>query len=506
MKIWRKLIVMIAFAFALVIFADGLKTVSKAESGTTNNAVNMRKTPSKNGDLVKKLEKGTTVELGNLVDGKDGDGKKWYEVTVGGSSGYIRSDLISKGSTTTVSDGSEVQTGAEEDVTPVSATVAGSNTVRVRTSASTTTSNNILCTINKGTEVTVIAKTIGSDKKTWYKVKLTVEGRDATGYIRSDYLVISGEVKPYEVEPITTDPVENDTPAEQDAKPETKPVVTEKRYETKLVNDVWWLQDIEQGQQYKIEDIFSAADKLQEQYEKANKKAKSSKGWMIFFLLVALAACGAVGYLIFRLREVKEEAFIASIENTTPRRTAERPRVDARTQSVSRDRPAISRDGLEPRRKEEGQRPANGQRSTGNRPQGQKPAQQAAQGQRPAQAAQGQRPAQPGQGQRPAQPGQGQRPAQPGQGQRPAQPGQGQRPAQPGQGQRPAQPRQGQRPAQPGQGQRPAQPGQGQRPAGEQPAQRPAAPQQAPANNRPKNFVQDNDDMEFEFLNWDSDE
>ncbi len=499
MKIWRKLIVMIAFAFALVIFADGFKSVSRAESGTTNNAVNMRKTPSKNGDLVKKLEKGTAVELGNLVDGKDGDGKKWYEVTVGGSSGYIRSDLITKGSTTSVSDGSEVQTGAEEDVTPVSATVAGSNTVRVRTSASTTTSNNILCTINKGTEVTVIAKTIGSDKKTWYKVKLTVEGRDATGYIRSDYLVISGDVKPFEADPVTTDPVDDNPPADTETKPETKPVVTEKRYETKLVNDVWWLQDIEQGQQYKIEDIFSAADKLQEQYEKANKKAKASKGWMIFFLLVALAACGAVGYLIFRLKEVKEEAFIASIENTTPRRTAERPRSDVRTQSVSRDRPAISRDGLEPRRKEEGQRPANGQRSTGNRPQGQKPAQ-------PAQPGQGQRPAQPGQGQRPAQPGQGQRPTQPGQGQRPAQPGQGQRPAQPGQGQRPTQPGQGQRPTQPGQGQRPTQPGQGQRPAGEQPAQRPAAPQQAPANNRPKNFVQDNDDMEFEFLNWDSDE
>ena len=519
MKIWRKMITLIALAFALVIFADGFKTVSRAETGTTNNAVNMRKTPSKNGDLVQKLEKGTSVELGDLVDGKDGDGKKWYAVTANGKSGYIRSDLISKGSSTSTSTNEGTVSGEVESVTPVGASVAGSNTVRVRTSASTTSSNNILATVAKGTEVTVIGKIVGSDKKTWYQVKLTVEGKDVVGYIRSDYLVISGEVKPVETTTTTPDPVENTDPVDNT---ETKPVevtpAVQKRYETKLINDEWWIQDHDKNEQYKIEQLFSAANEYKNRYEEANKKAKSRKGWMIFFLILALAACGAAGYLLFRLKETKEAAFIASIENNTPRRTSDRPR-EARGQQGG-GRPAI-KDGLEPRSRDE--RPANGQRSSGNRPQqGQRPAQQ--QGQRPE--GQPSRPAQPAQGQRPANgQQQGQRPAQqPGQGQRPAggqQPGQGQRPAQQpqprpeGQPSRPAQPAQGQRPAenqqrpmqQPtprpeGQPQRPAQPAQGQRPAENQ--QRPAQPQQTAA--RPKNFVQDSDDMEFEFLNWDSDE
>ncbi|MBE5861587.1 MAG: hypothetical protein E7295_01910 [Lachnospiraceae bacterium] len=525
MKVWRKVITMIAFAFALVIFAEGFRTVVHAESGTTNTGVNMRKTPSKNGDLVKKLEKGTTVELGDLVDGKDGDGKKWYAVTVGSDKGYIRSDLITKGTTNTgVSDGGS--SGVVEEVTPVGATVAGSNTVRVRTSASTTTSNNILATVAKGTDVTVIGKVVGEDKKTWYQVRLMVEGSEKVGYIRSDYLVISGEIRPIDSTGTeTSTPVDNDPTIPDDTEPkkDTETVTPSKRYETKLINEEWWIQDLEKNEQYKIEQLFSAANEYKSLYEAANKKAKSRKGWLIFFIIVAVLACGGAGYLFYRLKEAKEAAFIASIENNTPRRTSDRP---ARNQANGREKPAI-RDGLEGRSREDG-RPANGQRSTGNRQPGQRPNGQP--GQRPAGAQQGQRPAGAQQGQRPnGQPGQrpadaqGQRPMNGQPGQRPVD-AQGQRPmgGQPqqrpvdGQGQRPMNGQPGQRPMD-AQGQRPmnGQPGQrpmdaqGQRPMGGQPQQRPVnGPQGQPqaAPNRPKNFVQDNDDMEYEFLNWDSDE
>ena len=510
MKIWQKFVVMLTLAFALVIFADAFKIVSRAEAGTTTTTVNMRKTPSKNGDLVKKLEQGTEVELGNLVDGKDGDGKKWYEVTAGGSTGYIRSDLVKKGAA--------AQTGTQtpatneiETVTPVGATISGSNTVRVRTSADTNTSNNILSTVNKGTEVTVIGKTVGTDKKTWYQVKLQVNGKDVVGYVRSDYLALSGEIKAWdpesetnEPEDVTPQPVDNDPQPVENTEPK-------KRYETKLINDQWWILDYEKSEQYGIEDLFNAAEKYKELYEGANKKAKGAKGWIIFLVILVLAACGAVAYLLYRLKEVKEDAFIANIENNTPRRTADRPRQEARGGANGRERPAI-KDGLEPRSREEAQRPANGQRSSGQRPA------QAGQ-QRPAGNQERQRmvnPAQAGQ-QRPAGNQERQRMAQPAQGQqrsaevqdrqraatmqqRPAGAQPAQRPAQAGQ-QRPANPAQAQqRPVQ-AQPQRMAQP-QPQQLTAERPIQQ-QAPQQAA---RPKNFVQDSDDMEFEFLNWDSDE
>ena len=493
MKIWQKMIALIALAFALVIFVDGFSIVSRAETGTTNNAVNMRKTPSKNGDLVKKLEKGTQVEILGEVDGKDGDGKKWYEVKVGNSTGYIRSDLIKKGAangggneeTTTT-----VTTNEVEAVTPVGATIAGSNTVRVRTSADTNTSNNILTTAAKGTEVTVIGKTVGTDKKTWYQVKLKVDGKDVVGYVRSDYLALTGEIKPFEAD-VPEETVVDDNPPE-----ETTPSIPEdnepkKRYETKLINDEWWILDYEKSEQYKIEQLFSAAEEYKTLYEATKKKTKSQKGWIVILIVLLIAAGSAVGYLLYRFKEVKEDAFIASIENNTPKRTAERPRAEARggSQSGAKERPAI-KEGLEPRSREENQRPANGQRSTGNRQQQGQP----------------QRPANPGQGQqRQGQPGQGQqRPSNNGNGQpqRPANPGQGQQRqgGQPGQGQP-------QRPANPGQGQRPVNPGQAQRQGGQPGQGRPNAnPQPQQPQVRSKNFVQDGDDMEFEFLNWDSDE
>ena len=522
MRVWRKLITMIALAFALVILADGFKIVSRADSGTTTTGVNMRKTPSKKGELVIKLEEGTKVELGNLVDGKDGDGKKWYEVTYNGKSGYIRSDLIKKGTEGT---GNETQTGTStgevEAVTPVGATIAGSNTVRVRTSASTTSSNNILTTVAKGTEVTVIGKVIGSDKKTWYQIKLTVEGKEVIGYVRSDYLAITGEIKPFEADPVQPDPVDTETGTSETTTKEPETVTPVKRYETALENDKWKLIDYENAVQYDIDDLFSAANKYKELYEAADKKAKAKGGWLIFFIILAIAACAGVGYLLYRMKDIREEAYISSIENNTPRRTAERPRGEARGGQSQGGRPAI-RDGLEPRR-DEG-RPANGQRSAANRPQNAqngRPAQPGQQNGRPAQPGQSQngRPAQPGQQNgRPVQQGQPQnaRPAQQGQPQngRPAQPGQPQnaRPAQPGQPQmaRPAQQGQPQnaRPAQPGQPQmaRPAQPGQPQMARPAQPTQpQDGRPTQQTAA-RPKNFAQDSDDMEFEFLNWDSDE
>ena len=490
MKLWQKMITMLMLAFVLVVIADGFKVVSKAESGKTNNTVNMRKTPSKNGDLVKKLEKGTSVEIVSQVDGKDGDGKKWYEVTVGGTSGYIRSDLVDKVNNSNTNTGTKV--GEVESVTPVGATITGSNTVRVRTSADTSTGNNILTTANKGTSVTVIGKTTGADGKTWYQVKLNVDGNDVVGYVRSDYLAINGEVKPLDADTPVDDPVESTEPVDPVDDPvEYVPSNTDDRYEAKLITTtedgpVWYLLDRDKEMQYKIEKLFEAADSSEANkaaLDKANKKANSRKGWMIFFLLTTLALGGAVAYLIYLLRETKEEMYISDIEKNTPRRTAERPRAEVRgnAQAGGRERPAI-KDGLEARGKEDGQRPANGQRTTGNR-------QQPGQAQRPAQGQQGQRPAQ---GQRPVQGQQGQRPMQGQQGQ-PVQGQQGQRPMQ-------GQPTQGQRPMQ-------GQPVQGQRPMQGQPVQgqRPVAPQQ-PVAARPKNFVQDADDAEFEFLNWDSDE
>ena len=262
----RILISVITLAFLVVIFADGFSIVSAAASGKTNTTVNIRKTPSKNGETVKKLEKGTAVELGDLVDGKDGDGKKWYKVTVGGVSGYVRSELIDLDDNE-----SNAYTGDVEAVTPVGAKITGSDTVRIRTSADTSTGNNILCTAKKGTEVTVIGRTTGADGKTWYQIKLMVEGKEVAGYVRNDYLAIYGEIQPWDSTSIQENSVENYTDPSQI-----------KRFEVKLINDSWYLLDYENECQYRIDDLLKPgkiSDNVPKRYE--TKYIEGKAAWYL---------------------------------------------------------------------------------------------------------------------------------------------------------------------------------------------------------------------------------
>lgn len=467
-RIWCRGAAVLVLAFALLLLSDDLASVSLAVSAgeVTADAVNIRKEPSTSSTAVGKTTKKSKVEILGQTVGNDG--KVWYQVYVNGTdTGFIRSDLvkITDGSTPPSIDASKATpkpetpgvstTGGEpESVTPVGGKVSGSNTVRVRTSASAADTKNILTTLNSGTEVTVVGRITGDDKMVWYQIKFTLNGKEAIGYIRSDYLTLSGEIKPLG-ETETPPPAETASPKPDEGK---QPSETEqnKRYETKLNNDKWYLLDYQAGQQYEIEKLFSTVEEYKQLYEDADAKARGRSIWMsIFgFLAVALFVCAA--YLIYRLKECKEEAFIASIENNTVGsryRTAERPRTESRRPSG--ERPVI-REGM------------GAQRADGQAPQGQRPS--GAQGQRP-------------QGQRPSG-AQGQRP----QGQRPAG-AQNQRNAAP-QGPRPTVSQGNQRPANPA----------SQRPSNPQPSQR-VNPAERPKS---KNFVED--DLDFEVLNWDSDE
>lgn len=526
-KVWRGGTALFALAFALWLLVEGLASVSYATSAAkvTAKAANIREEASATSTAVGSAKENDKIEvLGQTVGA---DGKVWYQIYVNGTNtGFIRSDLveITDGSTPPSIDGGNAATTTPtpstgtaagnvdaEQVTPVGGKVSGSNTVRVRTSPTTANNNNILTSVNNGTEVTVVARATGADNMVWYQIKFTVDNKEAIGYIRSDYVTLSGELTPLsevQVTPPEESPKPSDPPQEEE--PEEK-----KRYEVKYMKEKWYILDYEVGQQYEIDKLFAASDQWEALYKDEQEKVGAQKVWLFILGFLALGFLGCAAYLLYRLKEYKESAFIASIERNTVSgraRTAERPRDDGQRSAGSR--PAI-REG------------AGGQRTEGQRPQGQRPAVSQS-GQRPA-SSQGQRPVN-SQGQRSAgtqgvqkpASAQTQRPAGAQGTQRPVN-GQGQGTQRPvsTQGQRPAGGQGVQRPVN-GQPQRPAggqgvqRPVNGQRPGSTQgqrpspaPEQRPARPQNsAPAGNHGKsvNFMNDDDDVDFEVLNWDSDE
>ena len=518
---WRKHLlagaVTIVMALLLAILADGFSIVSHAESAAkvTATSAKIRKEPNPSSEVLGSTERDKVISIKSQVQGSDG--YTWYEVYVDSNTlGYIRSDLVE------ITDGTTPPTGtastaptqappaqtaappvADEPLVAVTAVNAASATVvngnpsvRVRQNASTT--SRILTTVENGMALTITGSAAGTDGKTWYQVTFIANGAEVTGFIRSDYTT----VKPEELTPYTEEPpVIDQPPAEEPPVVDPDPV-EQKAYETMLVGDEWRLVDTMANESYGIQTLFDGVEENGKLYTESLTTIKNQKIIIIILVMLLIAASGAVALLILKVKDMADAQYFSEVENETMRRRGAKPQGGQKVmQTVGSERQGSRASGA-----------AQGQK----RPSGQSQQRPSGQSQRPQGAGQGQQhPA--GQGQRPQGAGQGQqRPV--GQGQRP----QGSRHQGAGQGQpRPA--AQGQRPQGAAQGQqRPA--AQGQRPQGSRPQgaaqgqQRPAPQSQRPQGGgteqarqnsgwQAKNFMADDeDDFEFEFLNYDGDD
>lgn len=456
------------------LFSEDLAIVSHAESAAkvTASSAKIRKSADSSSEVVGSTTKDKTISIKSQTQGADG--YTWYEVYVDANTlGYIRSDLVSitDGSTppsssnttsaaTTTNTATPAPAANETPVEvtavePMSATVTGGQSVRVRSNASTT--SQIVSTAENGTALTVTGQATGTDGNTWYQVSFISNNTEVTGFIRSDYVALSGELQA----PSAEQPAE-EQPSEEQPADETQ---TSKDWDTQLQGDAWYLLDMVGQKQYKIDDLFSSIDQITEinaQFETNQKKITSQKVVIIILVIILVALAAAVTLLIFKIKDMNDAAYFSGVEEETERRRVDRPQ---------------------------------GGRSQGGRPQGGRPAPQ---GSRPKNTQKVMQDV--GEERRPAS-----RPA--GQGTRPA----SKPAARPvSQTARPA--AQTARPV--GQQGRPVKPAapQGGRPAPQvdRPVSRPARPVQNGGEQDPgwksKNFMSDDDEFEFEFLNWDNDD
>ena len=511
-KKWGKHVFAAAAMFlcaAVLVLVPAKDVFAQATGTVTASSANIREKADASSTAVASVRNGDKLTITEQVTGADG--KLWYKVFVDADSmGYVRADLVSKGegtvpdktdqntttnttttTTTTTNSTPKVDTSVAvnfdgvEPVQPVSASVTKDN-VRVR--ADSSTNSDIVTTVKKDVAFTVQG-TKENGNETWYQVNFNVNGAAVNGYIRSDFVDLQGELLP-----VVETPPEEEIPEVTEPEP---PVVEDADYKVSEQDGVWYLIDStgEQQYQYKITSLITEAEKNAIELEKAQRKASKQTGVIVFMAILLVVLILGITLLVFKLKDMMEdEGFDKDARNVRNRANG-------------------------------GTRP-QGARPQGTRPQGTRPT-----GTRPAGAGQQPRP----QGTRPAGAGQQSRP----QGARPQGAGQGTRPT----GTRPAgagqQPRpQGARPQGEGQGTRPA----GTRPAGTAQQTRPVgtaseAPQterrtmpvvgeekitnQArenvatrelekenvkPATWQSKNFLAEEDEFEFEFLNWDGEE
>ncbi len=136
-----------------------------------------------------------------VIDEKKGsDGQLWYQIKVGSSTGYIRSDLVTKSKTKSEQQGTSTDTkqaaqSADAKGTSASDGASGKVVVDVaimRQGAST--GSGLQMCLKQDEEVKLLGQTTGEDGKIWYSVQYVRNGIYHKGYIRSDLIKASGSV------------------------------------------------------------------------------------------------------------------------------------------------------------------------------------------------------------------------------------------------------------------------------------------------------------------------
>ena len=371
-------------AVVLAFFSAG-EVQAQAEGTVTASSANIRSSADTGSTAVASVVQGNKLTITEEVTGADG--QLWYKVFVDADSlGYIRADLVSKdgGSVTTTTPAPAANTGTTlntnvtvntdgvEAVQPVSASVT-QDQVRVR--ADSSTSSDIVTTIKTDVVFTVHGTKTGSDSKVWYQVSFMVDGTEVKGYIRSDYVTLDGELLP--VTNTTTDNTE--TPTEP--VPE-EPVAETKSYETEERDGVWHLVDNvtnpDSPVYYPIAQLISSAEQNAEELVKTQNKVSRQTGVIVVLAILLVVMLLGITLLIFKIKDMMEEDGF-DFKSCLP---------GYRAQGGNRQRPArpLGSAGRQPVARPNGTRPT-GTRPTGaagNRPGGTTARPTGAAGNRPA--------------------------------------------------------------------------------------------------------------------------
>ncbi len=375
----RQILLTIAIVAAVlaVLFGKQLAMTVLASAGrVTSTTANVRASASTSSDAIASLSNGDVIDIKSQTTGTDG--YVWYEITVDASTtGYIRSDLvqITDGTTpatstaaaaTTTTTTTSAPTVNSDGITAVEP-VSGTATADVNVRADASTNSEIVAKANNGLTLTVTGTKQGTDGNTWYYLTFTKDGVSTTGYIRSDYVNLSGELREPVADTGEPEPVQTTT--------ETTQTTIQKRWDTQEQADGWFLLDYEQGKQYNIDNMFLRETENSQEIESLKGKVKSLRTGLIIIIILLVAVIAAAVFFFMKWKDLDDRAAFAEAERERAKRIAGHGD-GRRTQGQSQERPSRSGAAREGGRREaaagERRRPAEGsrqsERQAGERP------------------------------------------------------------------------------------------------------------------------------------------
>lgn len=270
------------------------------KQGTVNEAVTLRQNPDKNSNQVLELSNGQAVTVNNELSGEDG--ATWYQIFVNGTTlGYVPANTITissgSGTTSTPSNSGNTNSGTTTTMQTVTITekigkVTATSAIRVRAQA--TTSSDQVASMRPNDTFLVLNDVKGGDGYTWYEVDFDDNGTQVQGYVRSDLVKVE-EVTREEQIPVNVP--STTTPSE--------PADTSAPYSiTSQVNaegtTVWYLMDNNTGEAKEVTSLLSP------------QETKSGGGVykVIVVILLILLILAAAAATFFYMRWQDAEAFI----------------------------------------------------------------------------------------------------------------------------------------------------------------------------------------------------
>ncbi|MCL2051260.1 MAG: SH3 domain-containing protein [Lachnospiraceae bacterium] len=305
LKVFRKMLILSvlmaglwagAWAWAITAYA--------AEFTLTNDNVNIRAEASRNSTSVGSVNRGDTFTIEGEVT--DSDNNTWYRVRVSGDTfGYIRSDLGRVSGN--INEGSAL----EADPIPHREATISQSSVRVRSGPST--SHGEVTSIQRGTALILTGEASDSSGNTWYQIKATIDGQEINGFVRSDMVTPGDFIEMEEVYDGEPDYQEegNDGAAETETSPSAGQLNFEIRY---IQNDVggydYFLYDRLQGTQWKVEEFLELINVAETNERLYSDQSDRQKMIIIILAILIIVLALVLTVLIFKVRDLHEDAEI----------------------------------------------------------------------------------------------------------------------------------------------------------------------------------------------------
>ncbi len=306
----------LAVLTAGMIFACGSLSAFATTGTVTSSNVKVRAEASTSSTQVSSLDSGDTVDI--IEETKDSQGYVWYKIYVNGNeTGYVRSDLVSaSGSVSSASSAPAAESLPETSATAMDAQSATVTVESANVRSGAGTGYDTVGTVKNGDTVTVTGEADGTDSKKWYQISF---GEGKTGYVRADLVQIGGPA-PAEgeggeaaVEGENPEGAEGEAVEGQETDPNAN---TEIPVDTSVGNgefslaykadetgaEVWYLYDNVEGTQVKLNDLLTYAASGQ-QADQLKEQANKLKVVLIVMAIVIALLVLAVLLLIYKLRD-----------------------------------------------------------------------------------------------------------------------------------------------------------------------------------------------------------